>query len=163
MLCLFSEKKFFHIQVDGIGVPIPEGSEPFIYQGRTFVPLRLIAEALGEKVHWDGANFTVQIGDTPGGTFLSALRPFSTQNIREMWYDVVANMDIAGERYHKGIRFRVHGIWRGPPGETIFNLDGQHTRLTGLVGFDDSSPSDVESVSFYGDDRLLQIVTIRRG
>jgi hypothetical protein len=38
-------------------------SEPFIYveQGRTFVPARPLAEALGAKVEWDGDTSTVQV------------------------------------------------------------------------------------------------------
>lgn len=35
---------------------------PFILDGRTFVPLRFIAEALGEDVQWDGNTRTVYIG-----------------------------------------------------------------------------------------------------
>jgi plastocyanin len=37
--------------------------EPFIYQGRTFVPLRTIGEAFNKKVDWDNQNNQVIITD----------------------------------------------------------------------------------------------------
>ena len=52
------------IRVHGSNIPIAPENEPFIYQGRTYVPLRLISEALGYDVDWDGDTFTVLIGGT---------------------------------------------------------------------------------------------------
>jgi len=34
---------------------------PFIYNGRTYVPLRFISEALGKEVRWDDQNRVVYI------------------------------------------------------------------------------------------------------
>lgn len=39
---------------------------PVIYQGRTMVPLRFVAETLGLAVHWDGATRTVSLSRQPG-------------------------------------------------------------------------------------------------
>ncbi|MCL2388194.1 MAG: copper amine oxidase N-terminal domain-containing protein [Defluviitaleaceae bacterium] len=36
--------------------------EPFIFGGTTFLPVRAVAEALGEEVRWDGNTQTVYIG-----------------------------------------------------------------------------------------------------
>ena len=47
------------------GKPIPSEQEPFIYQGRTFVPLRTIGEAFNKKVDWDNINNKVIISDAP--------------------------------------------------------------------------------------------------
>jgi len=52
------------IRVHGSNISIAPENEPFIYQGRTYVPLRLISEALGYDVDWDGDTFTVLIGGT---------------------------------------------------------------------------------------------------
>jgi hypothetical protein len=38
--------------------------EPFIFEGTTFLPVRAVAEALGQEVNWDGATNTVYIEDT---------------------------------------------------------------------------------------------------
>jgi len=40
-------------------------SQPFISDGRTFLPVRGIAEALGVPVNWDGDTQTVYIGESP--------------------------------------------------------------------------------------------------
>ena len=36
--------------------------EPFIYNGTTFLPVRALAEALGQDVRWDGETATVYVG-----------------------------------------------------------------------------------------------------
>lgn len=51
------------IQVNG--KTIPSEQEPFIYQGRTFVPLRTIGEAMNKNVEWDNAKNQVNITDKP--------------------------------------------------------------------------------------------------
>lgn len=38
--------------------------EPFIYKGRTFVPIRFVSEGLGQKVGWDNSTSTVYIGES---------------------------------------------------------------------------------------------------
>ena len=48
--------------INGEQVVVPEENEPFIYGGRTYVPLRIVSEALGYEVGWDDAASTVSIG-----------------------------------------------------------------------------------------------------
>ncbi|MGE5674445.1 MAG: stalk domain-containing protein [Mycobacterium leprae] len=57
------EYKGISIKVDGQQVAIPEEQAPFLYvdQGRTYVPARPLAEALGASVGWDGTTNTVQV------------------------------------------------------------------------------------------------------
>jgi len=45
------------------GKIVPSEQEPFIYQGRTFVPLRTIGEAVNKKVEWDNIKNQVTITD----------------------------------------------------------------------------------------------------
>jgi hypothetical protein len=47
------------------GKIIPSEQEPFIYQGRTFLPLRTIGEAVNKTVDWDNAKNQVSITDKP--------------------------------------------------------------------------------------------------
>jgi hypothetical protein len=46
--------------VNGVEAKSTQG-EPFIYEGRTYVPLRAVAEALGTEVTWDGQANRVHI------------------------------------------------------------------------------------------------------
>lgn len=52
------------VVVNKINKPFTKGEEPFTYNGRTYVPLRYVSEALGENVEWDGKTGTVYIGET---------------------------------------------------------------------------------------------------
>lgn len=39
--------------------------EPFIYNGTTYLPLRAVADALGQEVTWDNATKSVYLGSKP--------------------------------------------------------------------------------------------------
>ncbi len=47
------------------GKEVNYNTEPFIYDGTTYLPVRDIGEAIGKDVNWDGNNNTVYIGDMP--------------------------------------------------------------------------------------------------
>lgn len=53
-----------NISIQVNGRIVSSDQEPFIYQGRTFVPLRTIGEALGKTVEWDNSKNQVVINDT---------------------------------------------------------------------------------------------------
>lgn len=55
---------FRNIQLVVDGVVIGSDRQPLVYEGRTYVPIRLVAEALGKHVTWDAANSQVVIQDT---------------------------------------------------------------------------------------------------
>jgi len=57
-----------NVVVDGVPQDFDADSQPFISDGRTFLPVRAIAEALGVDVNWDGETQTVYIGETPART-----------------------------------------------------------------------------------------------
>ena len=50
------------LEVNGIKTTMPKGVEPFIYNGTTYLPVRAVAEALGEKVEYDKNKATVYVG-----------------------------------------------------------------------------------------------------
>ncbi|MEI6310185.1 MAG: protease inhibitor I42 family protein [bacterium] len=43
------------------GMPVVADQEPFIFEGRTFVPLRFVAQALGQNVTWDDSKSQVRV------------------------------------------------------------------------------------------------------
>ena len=44
--------------------------EPFIYNGTTYLPVRALAEALGQDVNWDAETSTVVVGEYDAGESL---------------------------------------------------------------------------------------------
>lgn len=51
------------IQINQVS-KMPTDTKPFMYNGRTYVPLRYIAENLGQPVNWDSKTKTIYIGKT---------------------------------------------------------------------------------------------------
>lgn len=57
------------IYVNNNVIRLQENEEPILYNGRTFVPIRLVSETLNQAVQWDGANKAVKItGNTEAST-----------------------------------------------------------------------------------------------
>lgn len=68
---------YFKFKFDGNVKSLPEGYTVLMYQDRTYVPARFVADQLGAKVDWDGANNTIVVntgvsGSTPQKTPVSA-------------------------------------------------------------------------------------------
>lgn len=51
---------------DGVEKVPPEDQKGFIYGGRTYVPLRFMGEALGQKVGYDPETTSIYVGAKPG-------------------------------------------------------------------------------------------------
>lgn len=154
------------IKVHGVNIPTTPENEPFIYEGRTYVPLRLISEALGYDVDWDGSTFTVLIGETLGEAFLSELKHYHLENFGYfesdgIKYDAEANMVMDGQRYPIGIQICKDFSYTNKLCRAFYNLDAKYSRLTGLVGLDDQFVRCPAAVSFYGDNRLLTTVELK--
>ena len=151
------------LMVEGVRVPVPAENEPFIYGGRTYVPLRLVSEALGYDVDWDEYTSTVIIGEASESLFLSQLKPYEHTPLRgfeAITYDSEANMMMNRQRYNTGIQIAkrvVRTERENHPLALKFNLGGKYTQLTGLIGYDDNSERpEGMVVSFYGDDLLIR-------
>lgn len=50
-----------NIKIAVNGKELKTDSEPFIYEGRTYVPIRVVSEALGAEVDWNNKTKTVEI------------------------------------------------------------------------------------------------------
>ncbi len=92
--------------VQGREIPLQEaGVEPFIMNGSTYLPVRAVADALGQPVYWDGRNYTVYLG-TGGVDLPNPTKEISTEgNIGELWYnDSDMLKDNYGNTYSRAIR-----------------------------------------------------------
>ncbi|AKL97255.1 copper amine oxidase [Clostridium aceticum] len=51
--------------VEGVEKTPPADQAGFIYNGRTYVPLKFVSETLGKEVKWDGDTSSIYIGGQP--------------------------------------------------------------------------------------------------
>jgi hypothetical protein len=165
------------IQLDGVPLNVAADSQPFITEGRTFLPVRAIADAVGREVVWDAATQTVHL-NTPGSgvTVVPQTSPSPTAQYLPDVAPAYAgggilgglpteisfarsggseHFTMGGVRYYNAIR--VHGR----SGNMLFNLNGQYTRFTGIIGHLDGHNNN-SPVQIWGDGVLLREFALPR-
>ena len=127
---------------------VAEGADrPFILDGRTFLPAELLARALNIPTRWDGATRTVYIGAATLGSPLFETTPTTASNN----ITTVATT-MSGTSFDTVLRlYRRFGGWSAW-GE--FNLNGQFSSLTGILGRV-GTDSGTSTIRFIGDGREL--------
>ena len=111
------------IYIDGTK-KVPD-DEPFIYNGRTYVPLRFVSEALDKEVKWDGATNRIDINDKSTST--------------EEWKKVI---EFTGGDSVKTQPFTIHSkTWK-----IAYSVKENYAGL-GVFGFFVYSTSDPEGTS----------------
>lgn len=75
------------IIIDDVEKTPPSDLAPFVYKGRTYVPLRYVAEALNKPVNWDAQTGTIYIGGTQNNFTDSNIKPppFNQTNTNEIY------------------------------------------------------------------------------
>ena len=64
-----------NVTVNGVPQEFADDSQPFISDGRTFLPVRAIAEVLGIDINWNPATQTVYIGEMPEIAAIQTVNP----------------------------------------------------------------------------------------
>ena len=135
-----------------------ESSRPFVMGGRTFLPLRALAEAVGLNVEFDSHTNTVFLGErTISRVPLRTAAPFferSPNTDNNVVFRAEAAMN--GVTYNDVLRFahasyRTRGI-----NASTHELNGKFIVLSGTFGREDSSERTEATVKFYGDGVVLQ-------
>jgi rubrerythrin len=87
--------------VDGVRGQFTEDTKPFILEGRTYLPLRILGEKLGAYINYDDATHTVIVATVPsitarptGGTTLENLLA-AIEGETTAWASYVAYADVA--------------------------------------------------------------------
>jgi len=93
------------------GKTISSDTEPFIYEGRTFVPLRAISEAFGKDVVWDAATYTVKIGESGS--------PQTSQKSAMFWAGQAHNENTSWQCWHGNSTLNGLLIQRGCTTDTL--------------------------------------------
>lgn len=135
--------------------------EPFISNGTTYLPVRAVADALGQPVDWDPSTATVYLGKKPDGA-LTSLTSLTYARLDSGGRDVAIDtwrdtpFMIAGKRYDKGISFSTG--YSGVDSKIVYNTNSLYTKLTGVFGVDDTGKNNgtlVASLKVIGDGKII--------
>ncbi|MCL1883566.1 MAG: stalk domain-containing protein [Defluviitaleaceae bacterium] len=151
-----------NVVVDGVPQHFAYDMRPFITEGRTFLPVSGIADALGVEVSWEGNTNTVYLWSD---THFAQLPPQAPQ-VNYTWFDQMGHTNYnasgpdnyfvawlptrvttAGDTFDRGFLLRL-GNWHGGP--SGFSVDT--TNLAGAVSRPDT---DEPWVSFQSMDFML--------
>lgn len=77
------QAKYNNIKVIYNGVAVPTTTEPFIVNGTTYIPLRMMADVFSKDVAWDGKSYTITVKDKPNSQHANELAARDAQ-IRSM-------------------------------------------------------------------------------
>ena len=132
------------IRIIAEGKVVPTQEEPFIKvdTGVTMVPIRAVAQALGEPVHWDGSGSTVFIGTVPTEKaaasekhkFLEELTVL--RNVGDFVSITSREVRIAGEQFEHAV---VCSISDGKTAEFVVDTWNKYSRVEGRFGVEDAT------------------------
>lgn len=136
---------------DNGGEKVPD---TFIYEGTTYVPIRLVSNILNEPVSWDGAKHAVLIGQGSASVSLGAPYNLNTTLGGACAYPATGTM--GGKQYTDSL------VCEGLEVDDLqanYNLNGEYSQLTFTVGLDDENLNswaiDPTVVSVVGDGKQL--------
>lgn len=155
------------------GKEIQSDVPPQVINGRTMVPYRVLAEALGAKVQWASNNNTVVVNSDNSATlptnkkqstYLSNLKPYHTGSSTSMMSNNDPNtrigtqgspgkMTIGGISFDEGIAIDSSYY----DGDADYNLSGKYKTLSFKLGTDDCDDTNVGSALFtvLGNDKVI--------
>lgn len=146
------------IVIDGKPIPTTDAQgnsvEPFIYNGRTYLPVRAVAEAVGKTVTWDGKTSTVYLGKTDGQT--------PVDNLTNLPVFKGDKLDFGSQVYtdNTGVVHQPADIVNNFSGHYYsgtYLLNMKYSRLKGNVSLldRDKNTSEKLCLNIYGDNKLL--------
>lgn len=77
------------------GVQVPTTIEPFIVNGTTYIPLRMMAGVFNKDITWDGTNYTINVKDqaNPGYEAQLAAKDAEIQRLKSQIEDLNDKID----------------------------------------------------------------------
>ncbi len=149
--------KNIRICVDGVEMTPRDSAgkevEPFIYNGTTYMPVRAVGEAVGKEVTYDGSTSTVYIGKSGQVKYLGQqIEAYQCNGAYEGTYSM------GGQKYVNSLNLNYENA------NAFYNLNGLYTSISGVYGMEDGTSEDREAIiSFYGDGRLIDSITVHGG
>lgn len=162
------------IKIDNVS-QMPEKA-PFAYEGTTYVPLRYIAEKLGEPVKWEGETQTIYIGDMGEETAVYPGNGMDYMNYQEGYssnflvesYQSGKIKDNVGNEYDKFVRMGLD-YWAYGTKEgwnfVEYPLNGNYEELKATVGLTENSKNTTRVVDLiiYADDKQIYSKELKAG
>lgn len=119
---------------------------PIMYNGRTYLPIRQLCEAVGVKVEWEGATKTIWLGER-GNKFKMDASILAKDNLRKLYYTENPDMlFLGGKLYENGLRSVPTAN-----GYSTFYFDtakiaGKAAKIGGVIYIDESMKSKFKTV-----------------
>lgn len=151
------------IAVDGKQASLGKDStgkaiEPFIYNGTTYLPVRAVGEAFGERVHWDSKTQTVYVGERPGEVkyLTEVLGAYANTGIEyRLNNNTTSPLVMAGNKYNTGYNFK----WSG---YMLVNLNNKYNSITFDLGTSDTAVlGTTAKVHVYLDGKLYKTYVVK--
>ena len=127
--------------------------QPFIYNGITYLPVRAVAEALGQPVNWDGKQNKVYIGKYPGvvDSLDTGAKPYKLEETY-----VYNSHKISGVKYDKAYTFNSYNSYSS----MYANLQGKYTTLKFDLGTESYKGYVTSLMNIYLDDKLYTSIKV---
>jgi len=146
-----------NIVVNGVPQDFSDDMTPFITGGRTFLPVRGIAEVFDVPVDWHGPTQTVYIGTIPHGMpFFQTVPAFQGSGSARG----LGTASMLGNSFPNTLRSNTAPQSSNRNFWNEYNLNGQFNSLTGTIGRIDGSGVAASTISFIGDGRTLATFTV---
>lgn len=167
------EVAYRDIQIEIDGQKVTTDVEPFIYQGRTYVPVRFVAENLNMNASWDETNSTVELTSTVAGKKITSgtfMNNYSSITVSDAVYlsleDILQNKQdfqnnvlqssamqpIYKAKTHDGMKaIQINGLW-------YVDAHEAHIRINSNVSYSD----DGYIITFATKDGVMQASFDRR-
>lgn len=140
---------------DNQGSRVPDA---LIYDGTTYVPIRMVSNMIGQSVQWVGSKYAVAIGRPITGSYLMNLQPYRGQ------VKTPQTGTMGGTTYEDVVQFTDGGGYglSGNLPNVYYNLNGSYSTLTFEAGLDDSG-ADGSTITILGDGNSLWTHTFNPG
>lgn len=133
------------VVVNKVEKPFNASNRPFVYNGTTYVPLRFVADAFGEKVSWDNQSGTIYIGETE----ITSADHWGKDINKSDWDEYNFSYEHSYGNPNKTVKsnttntytnyLRFYGYnGEGRYGELTMPLGGKYATFKALVGYVDS-------------------------
>lgn len=125
---------------DNQGSKVPDA---FIYDGTTYVPIRLVGNILGLPVTWNSAQHAVILGKASANAMPFGILGPSSCTYQSLTCTSNVTVTMAGKTYNSAAQYQIASAFVFPPAPLIttagYNLNNDYSRFNFTIGLDSST------------------------